>query len=160
MDKAINPEKKKYKQVKLYTDGGCANSPYAQGGCGIVIRQQCGDELYRCNHRLNDFGCTNNIAEYKALIFGLQACRHFTNDVVRCYTDSRLIVKQMNGQWKFKKDHLRALGGQVIEAIQYFNAVTFKWVSRQTPSIQLADMLATQAIAGRKVSEYKYKQEV
>lgn len=156
----INQAGKKYNQVKLYTDGGCINNPGGPGGCGIVIRQQSGNELYRCNHRLNGDHCTNNIAEYKALIFGLQACRHFTTDVVRCYTDSRLVVMQMNGQYRFKKQHLRFLGGQVIEAIQCFNAVTFKWVSRQTPSIQLADMLATQAIQGREVSEYKHKQEV
>lgn len=132
--------------VKLFTDGACKGNP-GPGGIGIVIIDNDGTELWRCNECIGD--CTNNIAEYQAIITGLNHCAKFTRKKVTCFSDSQLVVRHMNGIYRIKAPHLLKLFKIVKQAETPFEEVIYTHVNRENPFIQKADRLANEALQGR-----------
>lgn len=132
--------------VKLFTDGACKGNP-GPGGIGIVIIDGDGTELWRCNECIGD--CTNNVAEYKAIITGLNQCAKFTRKKVTCFSDSQLVVRQMNGAYRIKAPHLLDLFKIVKQAETPFEEVIYTHVNRENPFIKKADRLANEALQGR-----------
>ena len=94
--------------IQLYTDGGARGNP-GPAAYGFLIYEN-NEELYSEGKKLGT--TTNNVAEYKAIIEGLRRAKDLS-DSVQVFSDSELIVKQLNGEYKVKKEHLKALYIQV-----------------------------------------------
>jgi ribonuclease HI len=139
--------KKFIDHVQLFTDGACKGNP-GPGAIGILIYDDDGNELWKCNDCVGN--CTNNIAEYKALIMGLNQCAKFTRKRVTCFSDSELVIKQMNGVYRIKVPHLLELFKGVKQSETPFEEVIYTHVNRENPFIKKADKLANEALQGRK----------
>ncbi|MCE5190477.1 MAG: ribonuclease HI family protein [Actinomycetia bacterium] len=129
----------------LYTDGGSRGNP-GPAGIGIVLLRESGDICCSGGRYLGE--CTNNIAEYQALIWGLQtalAC-DVTDLVVRC--DSELIVKQMRGEYRVKNAGLQPLHARAKEAARALSSVRYEHVPREQN--KRADALANAAMDARR----------
>lgn len=136
-------------KVQLYTDGGSRGNP-GPGAIGIVI---CNES----NRILHEFAecighCTNNQAEYKALIKGLDLCAKHTRGEVLCFCDSELLVKQMNGVFRIKNDRLRELFHEVHRNCTPFSKVTFQHLTRKNQIIQRADQILNDAQNGNSIN--------
>jgi ribonuclease HI len=132
--------------VKLFTDGACNGNP-GPGAIGVLICEEDGKELWKCNDCVGH--CTNNTAEYKALITGLNQRAKFTRNRVTCFSDSELVVNQMNGTYRIKAPHLLDLFKEVKQCETPFKKVIYSHVKRGNPFIQKVDRLANDALQGK-----------
>src|SRR5437867_899709 len=114
-------------EIRLYTDGGCRGNP-GPGAIGILILDPQNNELE--SHAEVIGNCTNNRAEYKALIKGLGLAAKYTRRKVCCFLDSELVVNHMNGLYRLKNDPLRELFHEVKKAEQAFDEVVYQQVPR------------------------------
>lgn len=133
------------RKVQLYTDGGSKGNPGA-GAIGVVICNENNDIMHKFSECIGH--CTNNQAEYKALIKGLDLCAKHTRGEVISFSDSELLVKQMNGIFRIKNDILRELFHDVNRNCSIFRKVTFQHVTRNNQRIQIADQLLNDAQNG------------
>jgi ribonuclease HI len=87
---------------------------------------------------------TNNIAEYTALIYGLQEALILKAEVVSIKTDSQLLARQLNKIYKVKHPNIVGLYNQALNLLAAFKEVSIKNIPREENTG--ADKLATQAI--------------
>jgi len=133
--------KLKGRPLHLYTDGASRGNP-GEAGAGIAILDEQGNELVGTGKYLGK--CTNNEAEYRALLLGLAKCAEFGSGRIKVHLDSELIVKQVNGEYKVKHPNLKPLFQQAIEKLSAFVSFSVSHVRREKNS--RADELANQAI--------------
>ena len=121
----------------LNTDGGARGNP-GPAGIGVVLRSHDGEILAELGRGIGP--TTNNVAEYKALISGLELA--LANDVteIEVLIDSTLVVNQVSGRWKIKNDRLRGLAVQARSLMDKFDRATISYVPRAEN--QDADRLA------------------
>lgn len=124
----------------LSVDGAARGNP-GQAGVGIVLEAADGS-IHRFGEYLGE--ATNNVAEYKALLFGMQKAAQLGIRALQVRSDSELIVKQLNGQYKVKSPHLQDLYFTAIKAISSFDKVIFTHVPREKNKD--ADRMANLAI--------------
>lgn len=136
--------------VNLYIDGGCRGNP-GPGAIGIVIKSPDNRLLYEHSEVIGQ--TTNNRAEYKALVKGLDLCARYTRRKVCCFSDSQVVINQMNGIWRLKNDDLRSLFHEVKDNERPFREVVYQRVARTNPGIKRADALLNNAHEGRAVSQ-------
>ncbi len=134
-------------EVQLYTDGGCRGNP-GPGAIGMVIMDAEQRELLACAESIGP--ATNNRAEYRALIKGLDLCAAYTRRRVVCYSDSELLVNQMTGAYRLKNEELRALWQRAKELELVFQEVVYRHVRRTDQFITKADRLLNEAFDGPK----------
>ncbi len=91
------------KELTVYVDGAAKGNP-GKAGIGIAIYNQKGVSIKRVSKYVGI--ATNNVAEYLALIYGLQEALILKAQKVSLYSDSELIVKQMNGLYRIKDNLL------------------------------------------------------
>lgn len=109
---AGNPLPQKGSQVlEIYTDGASRGNP-GPAAVGVVFRQKNGPEL--CEYHEAIGPCTNNVAEYHAVLAGLGYCSRWSAKKVHLYMDSELIVRQLKGIYQVKSPDLRPLYQQVV----------------------------------------------
>ena len=125
----------------LYTDGASRGNP-GEAGAGAVILDDQGEELAARSFYLGK--CSNNVAEYKALIFGLQAALELGCRQLEIFLDSQLIVRQVQGQYKVKNAGLKPLFAQVKQLLAKLNSFTISHVPRNEN--KRADELANRGI--------------
>ena len=90
---------------------------------------------------------TNNVAEYVAAIRGLEWLRSAGyQGRVTLQGDSQLVIRQMIGDYRVKKEHLRAYHEQLARLVQFFEEVRFEWVPREQNTE--ADALSKLALRG------------
>jgi broad specificity phosphatase PhoE/ribonuclease HI len=131
------------RRLVVEADGGARGNP-GPAGYGAVVRDADTDELLFQEGRALGTQ-TNNVAEYRGLIAGLRAAAGIdpTADVdVRL--DSKLLVEQMNGNWKVKNEALRKLASEAAQLVRGLGSVQFTWVPREKN--KAADALANQAM--------------
>ena len=128
-------------RCRLFTDGASRGNP-GQAGAGAVLLTENGEELATCSVYLGT--CTNNVAEYKALLIGLEEARRQGCSELAVALDSELIVRQIQGRYKVKNEVLLPLFQQVREQLAWFG----KWSVSHVPRAQnaRADQLANQGI--------------
>ncbi len=116
-------------EYKLFTDGGARGNP-GPAGIGALLFDSNDKLIWLEAKYINK--STNNIAEYKALLLGLNYIKDILNpqDNLVCYLDSELVVKQLNKEYKVKNDFLKILNNKVLEVIKGFN-VKFVHVRRE-----------------------------
>jgi len=126
---------------RLYSDGACRGNP-GVGGAGAVITDGEGSVLWEGKEYLGH--CTNNIAEYKALILGLKGALAEGYKNLEVYLDSELLANQINGSYRIKNENLKLLMAEVRTLLTSFDAIEVKHVLRCHNSH--ADKLANLAI--------------
>ena len=87
---------------------------------------------------------TNNVAEYQALLLGLEEARKMAVKKLRIFADSELMVKQLNGRYRVKAPHLIPLWREALNALKKFEAWAIAHVPREEN--HLADEAANRAI--------------
>lgn len=125
----------------LHADGGARGNP-GPAGIGAVLEDESGKVVGEIAEGIG--ATTNNVAEYKALIAGLQLAlvKGFTElDVC---LDSELVVSQVTGAWKIKKDTLRQLAVEARGLMNRFEEISIRHVPREENAD--ADRLANQGM--------------
>ncbi|MCD6487209.1 MAG: ribonuclease HI family protein [Syntrophobacterales bacterium] len=127
--------------VSLYTDGACRGNP-GNGGAGAVLFDKNGRVIITAKKFLGV--CTNNEAEYGALILGLKETVEAKHKNIRIFLDSELLVKQIKGIYRVKNSRLKKLMKDVRRQLSMFNGYTVEHVPRSRNKV--ADRLANEAI--------------
>ena len=125
----------------LYTDGGSRGNP-GHAAIGGVLRDEHGTEVDRFSTYVGIQ--TNNEAEYAALIEGLRRAQTSAPTALHCFLDSELVVKQLNGEYRIKQEHLRELAMSVRTLTESLGEVTFSHVRREQNTE--ADALVNEAL--------------
>src|SRR4051794_26895662 len=117
-------------ELVIYCDGGARGNP-GPAAIGAVVLDPATDPPRRLASVSERIGiATNNVAEYRALIAGLEAAIPFKARKLRVCADSMLVVQQLRGAWKVKQDHLRPLFTQARELLTHFDVVDLQHVPR------------------------------
>lgn len=125
----------------LYADGGSRGNP-GPAGAGVYLTDLEGTALGQENRYLGE--ATNNVAEYSALILGLEAARSHRPERLIVRMDSQLVIRQLLGEYKVKQEHLKPLFAQARELLKAFPTVALEYIPREENSE--ADALANQAM--------------
>lgn len=112
---------------RLHTDGGARGNP-GPAGIGVVLCSPGGQVLEEIARGIGR--ATNNVAEYEALIVGLQTARVHGAADLEVFMDSRLVIEQMKGNYKVKSPGLKTLHERARSLAQEFKRVTFTAVAR------------------------------
>ena len=127
--------------LTLEFDGGSRGNP-GPGGIGVVVRAQDGTPLVTIGRFLGT--CTNNVAEYRALITALEQVKKLGARKVVIRGDSELIVKQMRGEYRVKNEALRELSQRAAAVARRIGRVRYTAVRREHN--ELADRLVNEAL--------------
>ncbi|MDR2196850.1 MAG: 6-carboxytetrahydropterin synthase QueD [Coriobacteriales bacterium] len=137
----------------LNTDGGSRGNP-GPGGIGFTLKVDDGRALRTiCRGGACIGETTNNIAEYQALLWGLQNALALRVRTVDIHADSELLVRQLLGEYKVKNAGLKPLYATAIQLLKRFAGHTVKHIPRAYNAE--ADALANEAMdAGQPVGDY------
>ncbi|MEV6798245.1 bifunctional RNase H/acid phosphatase [Micromonospora rifamycinica] len=128
--------------VVIEADGGSRGNP-GPAGYGAVVRDPASGEVLV--ERAEAIGtATNNVAEYRGLIAGLEAAAELGAVEVDARMDSKLVVEQMCGRWQIKHPGLRPLAARAAALVDRFDTVRFSWIPRERN--RHADALANAAM--------------
>jgi formyltetrahydrofolate-dependent phosphoribosylglycinamide formyltransferase len=127
--------------ITIYTDGGSRGNPGPAAGA-FVITDKTGKQL--CAHAKFLPFATNNIAEYTALLTALQKVISIGAKNIKIFSDSELMVKQINGDYKVKNENIRQLHSQCVDMLADLTSWQMKHVPREKNKI--ADELANRAM--------------
>ncbi|KAB7849227.1 bifunctional RNase H/acid phosphatase [Streptomyces mobaraensis] len=128
-------------------DGGSRGNPGPAGYGAVVLDAATGEVLAEAAEYIGT--ATNNVAEYKGLIAGLEAARALDPDAeITVRMDSKLVVEQMSGRWKIKHPDMRPLAARA-RLVFPADRVGYEWIPRERN--KHADRLANEAMdAGKK----------
>jgi len=126
--------------ITVYVDGAAKGNP---GPAGIGVRLEL-EGVVLCEQSEYIGNATNNVAEYKALIYGLEIARRLRVTRVSAVSDSELMVRQLNGEYKVKNEKLLPLYKFARELAGKFEEFRIRHVSRTEN--RHADRLANQGI--------------
>ena len=134
-------------KFQVFSDGASRGNPGVSAIAFMILDE---DDKILERHS-NYVGVrTNNQAEYEALLSALKSAFKLNGEEVRCYLDSELVVKQLNGEYKVRNDKLRILWLKIQEYKQRFRKISFTYVPRTNPQIQEVDRLANHTLDGIK----------
>lgn len=127
--------------IEIFTDGGSRGNPGPSGGGFAIYKQgtliQKGSEYF--GHK------TNNQAEYLALRLALrEAYESYGKGQIHCFLDSKLVVEQMNGNFKVKSENVRPLFEDVKRIASQFKSLKFSYIPRAQN--KMADKMANEAM--------------
>ena len=128
-------------RLVVHVDGGARGNP-GPAAAGAVLSDTEG-------HVVDDVGValgrtTNNVAEYRALLLGLDRARALGATEVEIVNDSELVARQVAGQYKVKQEHLKPLHAQALDALAEFERWSIRSVPRERNA--RADALVNEAL--------------
>jgi ribonuclease HI len=128
-------------KLKIYVDGASRCNPGHAAWAYVAVKRT------KVHYQGSGYiGMdTNNAAEYKAIINALSEVIHLSSNI-EVYSDSQLVVNQINGQYKINLPHLAALKQQVDHLRKNFKSISFIKVPRENPYIQEADKLCNECL--------------
>jgi ribonuclease HI len=128
-------------KVVVHVDGGARGNP-GPAAIGVVVSSPDGDVLDEVAERIGI--ATNNVAEYRALLRGLERARALDAREVEIVNDSELVARQMNGAYKVKHPALKPLHNEAMTALRGFD----RWRIRSVPRADnaRADELVNEAL--------------
>lgn len=128
-------------KVVVHVDGGARGNP-GPAAIGVVVSSADGTLLEEGGEAIGE--ATNNVAEYRALLRGLERARALGASEVEVVGDSELVAKQVSGQYKVKHAGLRPLHAEALRALAEFDT----WQVRTVPRAQnaAADALVNAAL--------------
>jgi len=124
-------------------DGAARGNP-GKAGCGAVICDVDGNVMKELSRYLGY--TTNNVAEYEGLLMGLEALLGMGRKKVVIQSDSQLMVRQLNGEYRVKDDKLKKLFAKAVHLLGHFDSYRIVHVPRERN--KLADRLANKGIDG------------
>lgn len=117
-------------EIVVFCDGGARGNP-GPAAIGAVVVDPATSPPTRLAVVSERIGiATNNVAEYKALIAGLETARAFPARRVRVRADSMLVVEQLRGRWRVKQPHLRPLHARALDLLAGYEEVDLAHVPR------------------------------
>jgi len=128
-------------KARLSTDGGSRGNP-GPAAYGYVLESEDGHVLDARGEPIGT--ATNNVAEYRGLIAGLESAVQRGVDELEVVSDSELLVRQMLGEYKVKNETLRELQREAAELASQLRRVTYTAVRRAHN--ELADRLVNEAL--------------
>jgi ribonuclease HI len=130
-------------RVTVHVDGGARGNP-GPAAIGVVISDAGGGVLDEVGERIGV--ATNNVAEYKAVLRGIERAEALGAREVELVNDSELIAKQLTGAYKVKHPAMKPLHEQAMAALRGFDS----WRIRSVPRAQNADAdrLVNEALDG------------
>jgi ribonuclease HI len=128
-------------KARLSTDGGARGNP-GPAAYGYVLESEDGHVLDARGERIGV--ATNNVAEYRALVAGLEKAVEVGVTELEVVSDSELLVKQMRGEYKVKNEALRELWKTANDLEDRLGKVTYTAVRRAHN--ELADSLVNEAL--------------
>jgi ribonuclease HI len=128
-------------KLVVHVDGGARGNP-GPAAIGVVVSAEDGTLLEEHGETIGV--ATNNVAEYRALLLGVERARALGADEVEIVNDSELVAKQINGQYRVKHAAMKPLHLQATEALRGFA----RWRVRTVPRAQnaAADALVNRAL--------------
>ncbi|MFM6966623.1 MAG: bifunctional RNase H/acid phosphatase [Rhodoluna sp.] len=133
---------KKPQNLIVEADGGSRGNPGLAGSGACVIDADTGEVVLEVSKFIGI--ATNNVAEYIALVAGLEGAYGLNRDArILVRMDSKLVIEQMAGRWKIKHPDMQQLGAQV-QRIVAGKQVRWQWIPREENS--RADALANKAM--------------
>ena len=128
-------------KARLSTDGGARGNP-GPAAYGYVLETDDGTILAAHGERIGV--ATNNVAEYSALVAGLERALELGVDDLEVVSDSELLVKQMTGEYRVKNETLQELNEKASRLARRLGEVTYTAVRREHN--ELADRLVNEAL--------------
>ena len=128
-------------KARLFTDGGARGNP-GPAAAAYVLETDDGHVLDALGEAIGV--ATNNVAEYRALVAGLEKAVELGVDDLEVVSDSELLVKQMRGEYKVRKPALRDLWVEAQELAAQLVSVRYTAVRREHN--ELADRLVNEAL--------------
>ncbi|WP_139811471.1 reverse transcriptase-like protein, partial [Mycobacterium avium] len=129
-------------KVVIEADGGSRGNPGPAGYGAVVWTPDRGTVLAENKQAIGR--ATNNVAEYRGLIAGLDDALKLGATEAEVYLDSKLLVEQMSGRWKVKHPDLIELHAQARGLAARFDRISYSWIPRERNSH--ADRLANEAM--------------
>ncbi|MGV9203128.1 MAG: ribonuclease HI family protein [Promethearchaeia archaeon] len=132
--------------LKIYTDGAARGNPGPAAAAFVLVK----------NDKIIEKGSqyigktTNNAAEYKALILALKIVAERSEKVIKAFSDSQLMVRQLTNIYKVRKKQLQEYHKKVRSLQQHFKKVSFKYVSRDNQYIEECDRLCNERLDQKK----------
>ncbi|MGH2973592.1 MAG: ribonuclease HI family protein [Solirubrobacterales bacterium] len=130
-------------KLVVNVDGGARGNP-GPAAIGAVVQAPGGEVLEEHGERIGR--ATNNVAEYKALLLGIERAAALGARELELVGDSELIVKQVKGEYKVKDATMRELHARVKEALRDFDSWSIRHVRREHNGE--ADRLVNEALDG------------
>ncbi len=130
-------------KLTVNVDGGARGNP-GPAAIGVVVRDADGAVLEEHGERIGR--ATNNVAEYRALLAGIESAAALGASELELRGDSELVVRQVEGRYKVKNPDMRELHAAVKQALGPFES----WSIRHVPRAENADAdrLVNQALDG------------
>lgn len=128
-------------KTELFVDGAARGNP-GHAGVGAIGRDKHSKAVIQEAEYIGE--TTNNVAEYMALIVGLEAARKLGLQELQIFSDSQLLVESLRGNYKIKKAHLRVLDSRAKTLLASFARIEVARVDREQNAD--ADALANKAI--------------
>ena len=128
-------------KARLSTDGGARGNP-GPAAYGYVLEAEDGTVLAAHGEKIGV--ATNNVAEYSALIAGLEKALELGLDEIEVVSDSELMIKQMTGQYRVKNEALQELWSRAGRLARRVGSVDYTAVRREHN--KLADQLVNEAL--------------
>jgi ribonuclease HI len=128
-------------KVVVHVDGGARGNP-GPAAAGAVVSTPDGQVLDEATRTLGV--ATNNVAEYRGLLLGLERASALGADEVEVVNDSELVAKQVDGTYKVKHPDMKLLHAAALKALAGFD----RWSIRSVPRARnaAADALVNQAL--------------
>ena len=124
-------------RFRAFIDGAARNNP-GPAGAGAYVEAEGTRPAEEHFEALGS--TTNNVAEYRALLLALRRAEELTADDVEIFSDSRLLVEQVNGNFRVKASHLKPLLSEAVQRAKRFRRFSLRHVRREENV--LADRLA------------------
>ncbi len=128
-------------KLKIYVDGCSKGNPGRAGAAALIYDEQ-GCLLSEVSRYLGE--ATNNVAEYNALLLALEEADILGGRQLQVFSDSELMVRQYNGEYKIKNRALQGLSIEVRRRVAKFDQVLLSHIPRQDN--KEADALANKAV--------------
>jgi ribonuclease HI len=128
-------------KVDVHVDGGARGNP-GPAAAGAVVSTPAGEVLDEASLALGE--ATNNVAEYRGLLLGLERARALGATEVEVVNDSELVARQVGGDYKVKHQALQPLHAEALRALRGFD----RWSIRSVPRAEnaRADALVNEAL--------------
>ena len=131
-------------RTRLYCDGAARGNP-GPAGAGAVIVNPAGHIVAKIGKFLGEE--TNNVAEYMGLILGLKRAKAMGIKELEVLADSELVVKQLNGDYAVKAEHLQPLHAEAQALLKAFDQIEVRHIPREENG--QADAMSNRAIDER-----------
>lgn len=127
----------------VYSDGGARGNP-GPAAIGVIVCDERGAILREHGEVIGE--TTNNVAEYTAVLVGLEMAHQLGLQEIQYFGDSQLVMFQLSGKYKIKTPHILTLYQQAKEKIRHFKKVSFDQVPRTHIKIKYVDRLVNEAL--------------